>query len=58
MYTDWKRLREGCGPEWNAVVQPIDELIGRMDCAINVTAHPESGYYLDEELYRQIKAMQ
>lgn len=58
LYTDWKRLREGCGPEWNAVVQPIDELIGRMDCAINVTAHPESGYYLDEEMYRQIKAMQ
>lgn len=54
LYTDWKRLYEGMGNDWEAVVQTIYEVIEIFDCAINLT-DKDAGCYVSRELFDSIR---
>lgn len=52
MYTDWKRLHEGMGEDWNGLVQSIEGIINEYDCAINIpTPEHDGGCYISKELF-------
>ena len=51
MYTDWARLKEAMGNDWDGFVQPIESLIDVFDIAINCTEHPGCGCYIDKNAF-------
>lgn len=55
MYTDWKRLRMVYGEEWNALVQPVEGMIGAFDCAVNSTEFYRAGFYVSKDMFEEIK---
>ena len=55
MFTDWKRLRMAYDEKWSGMVQQIDGMIDTLDCAINVTGHPQAGCYISKDMFTQMK---
>ncbi|MBR1853616.1 MAG: SseB family protein [Lachnospiraceae bacterium] len=55
MFTDWRRLREEYDEEWGGLVQPIEGMIERFDCAVNLADHPAAGCYVSREMYAEMK---
>ncbi|MGN1204936.1 MAG: SseB family protein [Lachnospiraceae bacterium] len=57
MYTDWKRLRNAMGDEWQGNIQTVEGMIGKFDCIINLSENIKTGCYVGEEMYRQMKVL-
>lgn len=57
MYTDWKRLKQAMGEQWEGLVQPIEGMIEVFDCAINLTEHIKEGCYVGAEMFEEIKKL-
>ncbi len=51
MYTDWKRLNAGMGNGWEGLIQSIDGIIEKYDCAINVADDEKAGCYISKEMF-------
>ena len=58
MFTDWKRLRMCYDENWGGLVQPIESMIGVMDCAINATQLPQAGSYIGQEMFEEMKKIE
>lgn len=57
MYTDWKRLKQAMGEQWEGLVQPIEGMIEVFDCAINLTEHVKEGCYVGAEMFEEMKKL-
>ena len=57
MYTDWKRLRSAMGEEWQGNIQTIDGIIEKFDCIINLKENENTGCYIGEEMYHNMKTI-
>lgn len=58
MYTDWPRLREDYGEEWEGLVQPVSGMIDIMDVVININSKAQLGCYIDKNIYDAINKQQ
>ncbi len=56
IYTDWKQLRSVYGQEWDGMLETVEGMIDKYDCAINVNKQYVTGCYISKAMFDEMKA--